>query len=220
MHVIEPLRRARLLSLAALILIAILPFGSAGAQTAGSPDAVAPVKEFSRELDNLKRTFGDLSRQIEESAKSIDRVQSGEASRKEIEQLRDVVGKLLGEVADNGTVSQLGARALAHAQGKLKALQRETRFTPQQLQFLTQEWKKLAAEIEQATAELEAARTRFSGLLRTLQTTDDYVGELLEIRQGNEALKVIKGLAKEINDASNLLNNFIKSIKAIESPGS
>lgn len=220
MRAIEPFRRARLARFAAIVLIAVLPFGAASAQSTGSPDAVAPVKEFSRELDNLKRTFGDLSRQIEESAKSIDRVQSGEASRKEIEQLRDVVGKLLGEVADNGTVSQLGAKALAHAQGKLKTLQRETRFTPQQLQFLIQEWKKLATEIEQATAELETARTRFAGLLRTLQTTDDYVGELLEIRQGNEALKVIKGLAKEINDASNLLNNFIKSIKAIESPGS
>ena len=143
MRAIEALRQPCLARFAAIFLIAVLtvPFGTAGAQSGGTGDAVAPVTEFSRELDNLKRTFGDLSRQIEESARSIDRVQSGEGSRKEIEQLRDVVGKLLGEVADNGTVSQLGAKALAHAQAKLKSLQRETRFTPQQLQFLIQEWK-------------------------------------------------------------------------------
>jgi DNA repair exonuclease SbcCD ATPase subunit len=222
MRATRRLRRACLARFAAIVLMAASPasLGTASAQSDGTTDAIAPVQEFSRELDNLKRTFSDLNRRIEDSAKSIDRLQSGEASRKEIEQLRDVVGRLLGEVADNGTVAQLGARAHAHAQAKLKALQRETRFTQAQLQFLIQEWKRLASEIEQATAELEAARTRFSGLLRTLQTTDDYVGELMEIRQSNEALKVIKGLAKEINDASNLLNNFIKSIKAIERPGS
>lgn len=216
------LRRVSLARFAAIVLSATLAasLDTAIAQSGGTSDAIAPVEEFSRELDNLKRTFSDLNRRIEDSAKSIDRLQSGDASRKEIEQLRDVVGRLLGEVADNGTVAQLGAKALAHAQAKLKSLQRETRFTQAQLHFLIQEWKRLATEIEQATTELEAARTRFSGLLRSLQTTDDYVGELMEIRQGNEALKVIKSLAKEINDASNLLNNFIRSIKAIERPGS
>lgn len=206
---------------AVLVMIALFaPFATAAAQSAGSTDAVAPVEQFSRELENLKRTFGDLNRRIEDSAKSIERLQNGDISRKEIEQLRELVGKLLGEVADNGAVAQLGAKALAHARAKLKSLQQETRFTPQQLQFLVHAWAKLEAEIAQATGELEEARTRFGGLLRTLQTTDDYVGELIEIRQGNEALKVIKGLAKEINDASNVLNNFIKSIKSIESPGS
>jgi DNA repair exonuclease SbcCD ATPase subunit len=207
---------------AAVVLMVSLPAMSttAGAQTEKATDAIAPVEQFSRELDNLKKTFGDLNRQIEESAKSIERLQSGDTSRKEIERLRELVGKLLGEVADNGTVAQLGARALAHARGKLKSLQQETRFTPQQLQFLIQAWTRLEAEIAQAAGELEDARTRFGGLLRSLQTTDDYVGELIEIRQGNEALKVIKGLAREINDASKLLNNFIRSVKSIEPPGS
>lgn len=222
MRMIEASRTPCLARFAAILLMVALPalFTTAAAQSSGTADAVAPVEQFSRELDNLKRTFGDLNRRIEDSAKSIDRLQSGEASRKEIEQLREVVGKLLGEVADDGTVSQLGAKALAHARAKLKSLHQETRFTPQQSQFLVQAWTKLEAEIAQAAGELEDARTRFSGLLRNLQTTDDYVGELIEIRQSNEALKVIKGLAKEINDAANLLNNFIKSIKAIETPGS
>lgn len=219
MRMLVTLERPWLAAFAAILLTAVLPAVSAGAQSAKTADAIAPVEQFSRELDNLKKTFSDLNRQIEESAKSIERLQSGETSRKEIEQLRELVGKLLGEVADNGTVAQLGARALAHARGKLKSLQQESRFTPQQLQFLVQAWTKLEAEIGQAAGELDDARTRFGGLLRSLQTTDDYVGELIEIRQGNEALKVIKGLAKEINDASKLLNNFIRSVKSIEPPG-
>ncbi len=74
------------------------------------------------------------------------------------------------------------------------------------------EWDKLARETEAATGELDAARGRFAKLLRALQTNDDYVGELMEIRQGTEALRVIRDLAKEIHAASDMLNNFINAI--------
>jgi hypothetical protein len=119
-------RRPCLARIAAVFVMVALPapFATLAAQSAGT-DAVAPVEQFSRELDNLKRTFSDLNRRIEDSAKSIEHLKSGEASRKEIEQLRELVGKLLGEVADNGAVAQFGAKALAHARAKLKSLQQE-----------------------------------------------------------------------------------------------
>ena len=69
-----------------------------------------------------------------------------------------------------------------------------------------------ARETEAATAELDSARTRFAKVLRTLQTNDDYIAELMEIRQGEEALKVVRDLAKQIHEASDMLNNFIKTI--------
>ena len=69
-----------------------------------------------------------------------------------------------------------------------------------------------ARETEAATAELDNARSRFAKVLRMLQTNDDYVGELMEIRQGEEALKVVRDLAKQIHEASDMLNNFINTI--------
>jgi chromosome segregation ATPase len=185
---------------------------SAGSAPHASSDSVTPVEEFSKQLETLKKTFGDLNKRIEASAQAIDRQTSAEDSRREIAELRDIVSTLLGAVADNGEVSQLGAKALDHAHAKQKSLRDDTRFTPEQREFLQQEWAKLAAETETATAELDAARTRFAKVLHTLQTNDDYVGELMEIRQGNEALKVIRGLAKEIHETSDALNNFINSI--------
>jgi hypothetical protein len=199
---------------AALLLLSLvaLPPRPAVAEETRAADAVTPVEEFSRQLEELKKTFIDLNKRIETSAKAIDRETNAEASRKEIEELRDIVSVLLGSVADNGEISKLGAKALAHARAKQKSLREETRYTPEQRDLLLREWEKLAKDTEAATAELDNARTRFAKVLRTLQTNDDYVGELMEIRQGTEALRVIRDLAKEIHEASNMLNNFINAI--------
>jgi DNA repair exonuclease SbcCD ATPase subunit len=205
------LRAMRPAALALLLMAAVAP-RPALAQTAQKPDAIAPVEEFSRQLDELKKSFVDLNKRIEESAKAIDRATDPQASRREIEELRELVGSLLGAVADNGDVAQLGAKALAHARTKQKSLAAETRFTPEQRAFLLRQWDRIARETEAATTELDNARGRFAKVLRTLQTNDDYVAELMEIRQGEEALKVVRDLAKQIHEASDMLNNFINTI--------
>lgn len=194
-----------------LLLVAISP-PPALAQSVDKPDAVTPVEEFSRQLDELKKTFADLNKRIEESAKVIDGETDPAASRQELAELRALVSSLLGAVADNGAVAQLGAKALEHARAKQRTLATETRFTPEQRAFLLSQWERLARETEAATKELDEARVRFAQDLRTLQTSDDYVGELMEIRQGQEALKVVRELAKQIHDASDLLNNFVNTI--------
>jgi DNA repair exonuclease SbcCD ATPase subunit len=182
------------------------------AQAARTADGVTPVEEFSRQLDELKKSFVELNRRIERSAKAIDGATDAQASRREIGELRELVGSLLGAVADNGEVAQLGARALEHARAKQKSLAAETRFSAEQRAFLLRQWDRIARETEAATAELDNARGRFAKVLRTLQTNDDYVGELMEIRQGEEALKVVRDLARQIHEASDMLNNFINTI--------
>ena len=182
------------------------------AQAARTADGVTPVEEFSRQLDELKKSFVELNRRIERSAKAIDGATDAQASRREIGELRELVGSLLGAVADNGEVAQLGARALEHARAKQKSLAAETRFSAEQRAFLLRQWDRIVRETEAATAELDNARGRFAKVLRTLQTNDDYVGELMEIRQGEEALKVVRDLARQIHEASDMLNNFINTI--------
>jgi DNA repair exonuclease SbcCD ATPase subunit len=199
-------------SAALAFLVMAIPPRPGLAQAAPKPDAVAPVEEFSRQLDELKKSFVDLNKRIEESAKAIDRATDPQASRKEIEELRELVGSLLGAVADNGDVAQLGAKALEHARAKQKSLAADTRFSAEQRAFLLRQWDRIARETEAATTELDNARGRFAKVLRTLQTNDDYVAELMEIRQGEEALKVVRDLAKQIHEASDMLNNFINTI--------
>ena len=110
-------------------------------------------------------------------------------------------------------VSQLGAKALDHIHNKLKALAQDNRFKPEERQFLTDQWKKLEAQTEGATKELDDARAQFVGLLHTLQDNEDFIGELLEIRQAEKALEVIRQLTHEIRDASTQLNKLIGGIK-------
>jgi DNA repair exonuclease SbcCD ATPase subunit len=218
-------RRASALLVGALLLL-VLP-GAAGpvlAQTGGgaapknstssaTPDSATADDEFSRQLSELKKTFADLSKKFEDSAKNIDRLSSAEDARKEIEELRDQVGQLLGAVADNGAVWSLGAKALARADEKLKSLERETRYKPEDKQFLIERWRELRTATESAIGELEGARKDFADLLRKLQTSEDFIDELLQIREHQRALDVIHQLTDGIRDASDKLKKLLGTIK-------
>ncbi len=197
---------------AALVAIALIVPGSfARAEDAGN--AASPVDEFSKQLEAFQKSVPDLNKRIQDSAASIDHASDVAKARAEIDQLREEVSTLLGAVADNGPVSQLGAKALGHIHDKLKQLQQDTRFKPEERQYLIGQWQQLQGETEAATKELDDARAQFAGLLQTLQQNEDFIGELLEIRQAERALEVIRSLSHDIRDASNQLNKLIGGIK-------
>lgn len=200
---------------AALLALALnIGVGPAIAEQGKGADAVAPVEEFSKQVEEFKKSYPDLNKRIEESAKSIDAITNVETAQKEIEALRAAVSGMLGSVADNGPVSQLGAKALAHARAKIRDLEQGGRFTQDEKDFLLNQWRQLAAETERASSELDGARKEFAELLRLLQTREDFVQELLEIRRATEALDVMRKLTQDIRDASNKLKNLIGGIKA------
>jgi DNA repair exonuclease SbcCD ATPase subunit len=184
------------------------------AQSGAPSKALTADDEFSRQLDELKQTFTELSKKFEESAKSIDRLDSADAARKEIEELRDHVGRLLGALADNGAVWSLGAKALSRAEEKLKSLEQETRYRPEDRQFLIERWRELRTATEGAIRELEGARKEFAELLRKLQTSEDFIDELLQIQEHQRALAVIHQLTDGIRDASDKLKKLLGTLKA------
>ena len=194
----------------ALIAFACLA-GPANAQDAKS-SATADA-QFSQQLDELKKIFTEIGRNIDESAKSIDTIKSPEQGRKSIEDLRGQVSKLLGAVADNGEISALGAKALTLADEKLKSLERETRFKPEEKQYLVNRWRDLRAATEAAIKDLDIARKDFAELLRSLQTSEDYIDELMQIREHEKALQVIHQLSDGIRDASIRLKKLLGTIK-------
>jgi DNA repair exonuclease SbcCD ATPase subunit len=197
-----------------LVLIALVPAPQVFAQSSSQqPDAISPVEEFSRRLDEFKKSIPDLNKKIEDSAGAVDRWTDVDKARQELEELRAIVGAALGAVSDNGLVSQLGDKALAHARDKLKSLELDTRFKPEEKQFLLDQWRKLRQETEQATQELATARREFADLLRTLQTNEDFIDELVQIRQAQKALDVIHRLTQNIRDASDQLKKLIGGIK-------
>ncbi|SRR6266508_1021246 len=204
--------------LAVTLLLFVLNVASTGpvlaqAERNAAPDVQMADDEFSRQLNELKKTFTDLSKRIDDSAQTMGRTQNAEAARKEIEELRAHVGALLGAVADNGTVWNLGAKALRRAEDKLKALDQETRYKPEEKQFLIQRWRELKIATEGAIGELEKARKDFAELLRTLQTNEDFIDELLQVREHEKALEVIHRLTDGIRDASDKLKKLLTTIK-------
>jgi DNA repair exonuclease SbcCD ATPase subunit len=214
---IRPVFGARRAFVAAALLSLIVALAPgpllAQAERNAAPDLRTADDEFSRQLSELKKTFGDLSKKFEESAQSIDRLESAEAARKEIEDLRGHVGRLLGAVADNGMVWSLGVKALSRAEDKLKSLEQETRYKPEDKAFLIERWRELKGATESAIRELEGARKDFAELLRKLQTSEDFIDELLQIREHQRALEVIHKLTDGIRDASDKLKKLLGAIK-------
>ncbi len=201
---------------AALFAVPVALSGTAGIAEDGNSapgNATSPVEEFSQQLEAFQKSVPELNKSIQDSAGTIDSITDVEKARAEIDTLRETVSTLLGAVSDNGPVSQLGAKALDHVHDKLKRLSQETRFKPEERQYLLDQWRRLEVETESATKELDDARAQFAGLLQTLQTNEDFIGELLEIRQAEKALEVIRNLTHDIRDASTQLNKLIGGIK-------
>jgi DNA repair exonuclease SbcCD ATPase subunit len=196
-----------------LLMVAAAPAAALAQTEKTTPELRTADDDFSRQLGELKRTFADLSKKFEDSAQTIDHLNSAEAARKEIEELRDHVGKLLGAVADNGTVWSLGTKALSRAEEKLKSLERETRYKQEDRQFLIERWRELKVATEDTIKELEGARKEFAELLRKLQTNEDFIDELLQIREHQRALDVIHTLTDGIRDASEKLKKLLGVIK-------
>ncbi len=198
---------------AAALVAAVLALSGSFARAEDSGSAASPVEEFSQQLEDFQKSVPDLNKTIQDSAGTIDSITDVEKARAEIDKLRASVSTLLGAVSDNGPVSQLGAKALDHIHAKLKTLARETRFKPEERQYLIDQWRRLEAQTQSATKELDDARAQFAGLLQTLQDNEDFIGELIEIRQAEKALEVIRSLTRDIRDASTQLNKLIGGIK-------
>ncbi|MDC7788364.1 hypothetical protein PQJ75_16600 [Rhodoplanes sp. TEM] len=200
-----------------LLIVSVLAVGAppAHAQSAGQGggDAVTPVEEYAKQVEELKKSYPDLSKRIEDTTRTIDELSDVGKARSEIEELRSMVAGLLGAVSDNGTVSQLGAKALAHGRAKLKSIEQDARFRPEEKEFLLDQWRKLVTETERASEDLESARKEFADLLRTLQTREDFIDELMQVRRASEAIAVIRNLTREIRDASTKLKSLIGGLK-------
>jgi chromosome segregation ATPase len=196
----------------AVPLVALLAASNVARAETNSPPP-SPVEEFSQQLEDFQKSVPDLNKTIQDGAGAIDGYTDVEKARAEIDKLRQAVSTLLGAVADNGPISQLGAKALDHVHDKLKALSQDNRFKPEERQYLIDQWHRLQDQTEAATKELDDARAQFAGLLQTLQENEDFIGELLEIRQAEKALDVIHNLTRDIRDASTQLNKLIGNIK-------
>jgi chromosome segregation ATPase len=186
---------------------------NSNADTSSSGGATSPVEEFSKQLEDFQKSVPDLNKKIQDGAGAIDSATDIDKAKAEIDALRDQVSNLLGVVSDNGSVSQLGVKALNHIHDKIKTLSQQNRFKPEERQYLLDQWQRLQTQTETATKELDDARAQFVGLLQTLQSNEDFIGELIEVRQAEKALDVIRSLTHDIRDASSQLNRLIGSIK-------
>jgi len=212
MNGLSSIRRAA--GLMVLVVSALPAFGVlAETEPNTGAESFAPVEEYARKVEDFTKNAPNLNKKIEDSSKRIDSLDDVSKARSEIEQLRGVVADLLGRVSDNGDLVRLGAKALDHSRRKLQALEQDTRFKPDETKFLIEQWRELIRQTERAAEDLDKARREFAELLGMLQTREDFIDELVQIKRAAEAIKVIRQLTSEIRDASEKLKELIGGIK-------
>jgi chromosome segregation ATPase len=208
------LRDVKRVAVVALMAAALaVPAARAETGPSGDADAFAPVEEYARKVEELTKNAPNLQKKIEEGTKAIDAQADAAKARGELEQLRGVVADLLGRVSDNGELSRLGAKALDNARNKLKALESDNRFKPDEKQLLVDQWRELIRQTARAAEDLDKARQEFAELVRTLQTREDFIDELLQIKRAADAIKVMRQLTGDLRDASEKLKTLIGGIK-------
>jgi DNA repair exonuclease SbcCD ATPase subunit len=207
--------RAMVRTAAATVVAAGIAVTAVWAQPApnNDTDAFAPVEEYARKVEEFTKSAPDLTKKIEEGTKAIDGLSDAPKARDELEQLKAVVADLLARVSDNGELSRLGAKALERSRNKLRALEQDNRFKPGERDFLIDQWRELIRQTERAADDLETARQEFVDLVKTLQTREDFIDELLQIKRAAEAIKVMRQLTGELRDASEKLKALIGGIK-------
>ncbi len=92
-------------------------------------------------------------------------------------------------------------------------MEQDNRFEPNERDFLVDRWRDLIGQTERAADDLEKARQEFVDMLKTLQTREDFIDELLQIKRAAEAIKVMRQLTGELRDASEKLKALIGGIR-------
>ena len=198
---------------ATLLQIALLAASAtafAQAEPKTSAEVSAQVEEFAKQRSDLVARMKGLANKIDSAGSTINKkAGAADVAREAIEELRSVVSPLLAAVADNGEISQLGAKALKNAMDRKAVLERDTRFTPEERQRLVAAWDTRIKATAEANAELEKARAKFLALMYTLQTKEDLIGEWAAIAAQDEVINAIRELTAALNETSADVKNFI-----------
>jgi len=180
------------------------------AESASSADVAAQVDELARQRAELVTRLKGLKGKIDSAGDLIGRkAGAAEVARATVEELRAVVSPLLAAVADNGDISQLAMKALKNASDRKAALERDTRFTPDERARLVAAWDVRIKATAEANVELEKARTKFLQLMYTLQTKEDLIGEWAAIAAQDEVINAMHELTAALNETSVDVKNFI-----------
>lgn len=198
-------------AVARVLVIALLLFTGAGRQS-HAQNAVGgdtPVDQFAKEYKKLKDSLAGLPKEIDESGKKIQTNTNPVSAKTQLYELRRIVSTVLAQVADNGPVSKMGDAAVNFANSKLKEMESDTHFTQEQRNFLITQWKAAAETTTNAVKDLNAARKELAGLLRVLQSNEDFLQELENLNNAAQTVTVLQNLTRDMQEISNHLKNII-----------
>jgi uncharacterized phage infection (PIP) family protein YhgE len=200
---------ARRVLFASLLL---LGSGALHAEQAPGAGAKPPTTfdQFTKDFEQLKKDLAGLQKKIEDTTQLVKANTTPGAAKEQIDSLRQVVAGLLAAVADDGGVAKLGQAALNYVHGKLSEVQQDTHFPKYQKDKLVTEWQRISRETETAVADLETGRRELSDLLRVLQTNEDFIVQMEELRQAQATAAAIADLANQLHVISEQLKDLVQ----------
>jgi len=186
---------------------------SSAALAQNTQDGPKAVEAVPQELQKLMKELNALTKSIDDAAKVIGGMTDPKGAAKKTEELRGLVGKLLDQAADNGTISQLASTASSYIDKQMQGLAQDTRFTTDERQMLLSRWEAKKRQMQAAVSDIQSARKELVGLLGMLQSREDLLGELAKLAEAETMIKIVRDLATKLRDSSALLNAVLGSMK-------
>src|SRR5262249_44850678 len=166
--------------------------------------------DFAKQYKDFKDQLTALPKRIEETSRSVEGQISGANTHEQLNALRGIVSAALAQVVDNGPVAKMGQSAVNYTRRKLTDLQQDTHYTKEQREYLIKEWTATAKLTSGAVDELEAARKELADLLKVLQSSDDYIGELEALNNATKTVEVIRDLTAGLREISGHLKVILQ----------
>ena len=188
--------------------------GGAGKAIDNGP--ASPVDEFSKQLEDFQKSVPDLNKSIQDSAGAIDAVTDVDKARAEIDNLRAAgFARFWARFPITARCRNSASRRSITSMRSSRRWRRSNRFKPEERQFLIDQWQQLASADRNRH---QGARRRAGAIRRPLAdaaaSNEDFIGELVEIRQAEKAIEVIRSpLPRTSATLPTQLNKLIGGIK-------
>jgi hypothetical protein len=203
--------RARL-PLAALLLLSAS--GMALSQSPPPPPAAGPAQpvisdDSIDDFADLNRNLTSLQEKLQKAKSLVTVSKDSTVPESQRNAFRVTVAALLTAFADGGEVAQLGQQALDFVHQRTAAAQQENNLPAAQKDAIVTRWRRIAAQTEGAVATLEATRKDLSEKLRLLESKQDFVDQMVALRQARRVLDAVGDLADQRQAVSERVKDLL-----------
>ena len=186
---------------------------AAAPQSAARDDTVQTRLRFIDEYAGVRQLWDQTEKRQTLMAARMRELLDPRDAKRQVDQNRSLVARLLERVADNGELTVLGGKVIQNAERHLKRLESGSHgnISADERKRLIDNWR---LELEQTTKVVETMRAARVGLveqLRFFQEREDFIAEVGLLQRADEMRRIVNAWTRELDLAVQRMQEFRKN---------